>query len=257
MTVEPPLPPPPPRRSLLARMRASFLTGLAVVLPVGLTLYLVWAVVGWIDGWILPLIPANLRPDALLRQWFGPQWAYPVPGLGVLVFLAFTVIVGWVAKGLIGNSIIHRGEQMVERMPVIRSIYGAIKQVVETFFNKKERGFDRACLVEFPHPGSWVLGFISSRPRGELANRLEAEGEEYSAVFVGLTPFTSGMLLFVRTRELVILDEMGIEDAAKLIISGGLVYPPARNGAPGQGNAGPPISPRLPPADGTPSPGGD
>lgn len=231
MSVEPPL----PRRSLLARLRANFLTGLVVVLPVGLTLYLVWAVVGWIDGWILPLIPANLRPDALMSQWFGPRWAYPVPGLGVLVFLVFTVIIGWVAKGLIGNSIIHRGEQMVERMPVIRSVYGAIKQVVETFFNKKERGFDHACLIEFPRPGSWALGFISSRPRGELARRLEAHGEDYSAVFVGLTPFTSGMLLFVPTRELVILDEMGIEDAAKLIISGGLVYPVARNGAPGPG----------------------
>lgn len=215
----------PPRRSLLAGLRASFLTGLVVVLPIGLTLYLVWAVIGWIDGWILPLIPGAYQPDALMRRWFGPEYEFPVRGVGVLVFLFFTILVGWLAKGLIGRSVIRRGEDLVDRMPVVRSVYGGIKQVAETFFNKKETSFDKACLVEFPRPGSWALGFISTKPKGELALRLAEKGEEFSAVFVGLTPFTSGMLLFVPTRELVILDDVGIDDAAKLIVSGGLVYP--------------------------------
>ncbi|MGA0542321.1 DUF502 domain-containing protein [Neotabrizicola sp. VNH66] len=221
MTVEPN----PPRRSLLAGLRASFLTGLVVVLPIGLTLYLVWAVIGWIDGWILPLIPGAYQPDALMRHWFGPAYEFPVRGVGVLVFLFFTIMVGWLAKGLIGRSVIRRGEDIVDRMPVVRSVYGGIKQVAETFFNKKEQSFDKACLVEFPRPGSWALGFISTKPKGELAVRLAAQGQEYSAVFVGLTPFTSGILLFVPTAELVVLDEVGIDDAAKLIVSGGLVYP--------------------------------
>ncbi len=221
MTVEPN----PPRRSLLAGLRASFLTGLVVVLPIGLTLYLVWAVIGWIDGWILPLIPGAYQPDALMRHWFGPAYEFPVRGVGVLVFLFFTIMVGWLAKGLIGRSVIRRGEDIVDRMPVVRSVYGGIKQVAETFFNKKEQSFDKACLVEFPRPGSWALGFISTKPKGELATRLAAQGQEYSAVFVGLTPFTSGILLFVPTAELVVLDEVGIDDAAKLIVSGGLVYP--------------------------------
>lgn len=212
------------RRGVLAGLRASFLTGLVVVLPVGLTLYVVWAGIGWIDGWILPLIPASYQPDALIRRWFGPEYEFPVRGVGVLVFLVTTVMIGWMAKGLIGKSIIRWGEGLVDRTPIVRSVYGAIKQVAETFFNKKEQSFDKVCLVEFPRPGSWALGFLSTRPKGELAERLAALGPEMSAVFVGLTPFTSGMLLFVPTRDLTILD-MKVDDAAKLIVSGGLVYP--------------------------------
>ena len=215
----------PPRRGFFASLRSSFLTGLVVVLPVGLTIYLVWAVIGWIDGWILPLIPASYQPDALMRYYLGPEYEFPVRGVGVLVFLFFTIFMGWVAKGLIGRSIIKRGENLVDRMPVIRSVYGAFKQIAETFFNKKEQSFDKACLVEFPRAGSWALGFISTKPKGEVALRLAELGEDFSAVFVGLTPFTSGMLLFVPTRELMILDQTGIDDAAKLIVSGGLVYP--------------------------------
>jgi uncharacterized membrane protein len=128
------------------------------------------------------------------------------------------------AKGLIGRSVIRKGEEMVDRMPVVRSIYGAIKQIAETFFNKKEQSFDKVVLVEFPRPGSWALGFVSTRPKGELAEKLDHMGPDIAAVFVGLTPFTSGMLLFVPTKDLVELD-MGVDDAAKLIVSGGLVYP--------------------------------
>jgi uncharacterized membrane protein len=212
------------KRGFLAGLRASFLTGLVVVLPIGLTIYFVWAVIGWIDGWILPLIPAAYQPDALIRRWFGPEYEFPVRGVGVLVFLVTTVLIGWMAKGLIGRSVIRRGEDMVDRMPVVRSIYGAIKQVAETFFNKKEQSFDKVVLVEFPRPGSWALGFLSTRPKGELAEKLAHLGPDMSAVFVGLTPFTSGMLLFVPTKDLVIMD-MGVDDAAKLIVSGGLVYP--------------------------------
>ncbi|MFN3575598.1 MAG: DUF502 domain-containing protein, partial [Tabrizicola sp.] len=124
----------------------------------------------------------------------------------------------------IGRTVIRSGEDLVDRMPIVRSIYSALKQVAETFFNKKEKSFDKVVLVEFPRPGSWALGFMSTRPKGELAERLAAMGPDMSAVFVGLTPFTSGMLLFVPTRDLIVMD-MGVDDAAKLIVSGGLVYP--------------------------------
>jgi uncharacterized membrane protein len=217
-------PHPPHRRGFLASLRASFLTGLVVVLPIGLTIYIVWAFIGWLDGWILPLIPASYQPDALISRWLGPEYEFPVRGVGVLVFLIVTIIVGWLAKGLIGRSVIRSGENLVERMPVVRSVYGAIKQIAETFFNKKEQSFDKVVLVEFPRPGAWALGFLSTRPKGELADRLAALGPDMSAVFVGLTPFTSGMLLFVPTKDLIVMD-MGVDDAAKLIVSGGLVYP--------------------------------
>jgi len=213
-----------PRRGFLATLRSSFLTGLVVVLPIGLTLYFVVAVIGWIDGWILPLIPSYYQPDALIRRWIGPEYEFPVRGVGVLVFLIVTIAIGWMAKGLIGRSVIRSGEDLVDRMPVVRSVYGAIKQIAETFFNKKEKSFDKVVLVEFPGPGSWALGFMSTRPRGELAEKLEHLGPDMSAVFVGLTPFTSGMLLFVPSKDLILMD-MGIDDAAKLIVSGGLVYP--------------------------------
>jgi len=212
------------RRGILGRLRASFLTGLVVVLPVGLTAYFAWTLVGWIDGWILPLIPAHLQPEAFVERYFGPDANFPVRGVGVLVFLVFTVMIGWLAKGLFGRSVIKMGEEMVDRMPIIRSVYGGIKQVAETFFNKTEKSFDQVCLLEFPRSGTWALGFISTKPKGEVAHRLASLGPDYSAVFVGLTPFTSGMLLFVPTKDLTFLD-MKIEDAAKLIVSGGLVYP--------------------------------
>ena len=216
--------PHPTRRGFLATLRSSFLTGLVVVLPIGLTLYFVVAVIGWIDGWILPLIPAYYQPDVLIGRWIGPEYEFPVRGVGVLVFLIVTILIGWMAKGLIGRSVIRSGEDLVDRMPVVRSVYGAIKQIAETFFNKKEKSFDKVVLVEFPGPGSWALGFLSTRPRGELAEKLEHLGPDLSAVFVGLTPFTSGMLLFVPSKDLIFMD-MGIDDAAKLIVSGGLVYP--------------------------------
>jgi uncharacterized membrane protein len=220
-------PAPPRRRGILGSLRASFLTGLVVVLPIGLTIYFGWTLIGWIDAWILPLIPAAYQPEALMHDIFGPEANFPVRGVGVLVFLVFTIIIGWMAKGLFGRSVIRWGEDLVDRMPIVRSVYGGIKQVAETFFNKKEQSFDKVCLLEFPRAGSYALGFLSTRPKGELAQRLAELGPDMSAVFVGLTPFTSGMLLFVPTKDLTILD-MKIDDAAKLIVSGGLVYPIAK-----------------------------
>lgn len=217
---------PGPKRSLFTALRGSFLTGLVVVLPVGLTIYVVWALIGWIDAWILPLIPAAYKPDALLHEWFGPEADFPLRGVGVLVFLFFTTLIGWAARGLIGRTVIRQGELLVNRMPVIRSVYSGIKQVAETFFAKSERSFDRACLVEFPRPGSWVVGLIAASAKGEIAERLPG-AEPMIAVFVALTPLTSGMLLYVPARDVVMLD-MKPDDAIKLIISGGLVYPPPK-----------------------------
>ena len=162
----------PSRRSILGALRASFLTGLVVVLPVGLTIYVVWGVIGWIDGWILPLIPSHLQPDALMRHYFGPEANFPVRGVGVLVFLVFTALMGWLARGLIGRTLMRQAEGIVDRVPLVRSIYSGVKQVTETFFAKSEKSFERTCLVEFPRPGSWAVGMVSSAPRGEIATKL-------------------------------------------------------------------------------------
>ena len=212
------------RRSLASSLRSSFLTGLVVVLPISLTIYLIWSVIGWLDGWILPLIPVTYHPERLMQHYFGPGGAYQIRGVGVVVFLVFTTVMGWIAKGLIGRSILSRLDRLVDRMPVVRSLYGALKQVAETVFNKTEASFDKTCLVEFPRPGVWVLGLISARPKGEIAEKL---GVDMIAVFIGLTPFTSGFVVFVPRQDVIPLG-LTPEDAAKLVASGGLVYPAAK-----------------------------
>lgn len=214
------------RRGLLAGLRASFLTGLVVVLPIGLTIYLIWTVIGWIDGWILPLIPGPWKPDVVVREIFGPDATIPVRGVGVVVFLVFTVVVGWVAKGLLGRSLLHWAERLVDRMPVVRSIYNGLKQIAETVFAQSETNFERACLVEYPKENIWAIGFVSTRAKGELQAKLNGHGfEDVISVFLPTTPNpTSGFLLYVAEKDVIYLD-MKIEDAAKLIISAGLVYP--------------------------------
>ncbi|MBC7476560.1 MAG: DUF502 domain-containing protein [Pseudorhodobacter sp.] len=215
----------PKRRSITGGLRSSFLTGLVVVLPIGLTIYLIWAVIGWLDGWILPLLPEAYHPEELMRDLFGPNRGFPIRGVGVVVFLVFTTFMGWIAKGLIGRTILAQLDRLIERMPVVRSLYGALKQVADTVFNKTESSFEKTCLVEFPRPGVWVLGLISARPKGEIADKL---GPDKIAVFIGLTPFTSGFVAFVSRQDVIELD-LTVEEAAKLVASGGLVYPVPRD----------------------------
>lgn len=224
---------PSAKRSFFAALRAAFFTGLVVVLPVGLTIYVVWAVIGWIDGWILPLIPTAYQPEALVRRAFGPEAEFPVRGLGVLVFLVVTAAVGWVARGIIGRSIIRRTENMVDRLPVVRSVYSGLKQVTETFFTKAEKNFDRTCLVRFPHQDTWAVGLIAGSPKGEIAHKLpqNAAGSPMVAVFVALTPMTSGVLIFVPETDIIALD-MKADEAIKLVVSAGLVYPQDKPTAP-------------------------
>ncbi len=209
----------PRKRGLLASLRASFLTGLVVIMPVGMTIWLIWTLFGWVDGFVLPVIPDRFNPE----EYIGIN----LRGIGVIFFLVFTIVVGWVAKGLIGRSLIRFGETLVARTPVVRSIYSGIKQIAETVFAQSERSFEKACLVQYPRKGIWAIGFISTEARGEIAARADTVGGLVS-VFVPTTPNpTSGFLLYFPAEDVVELD-MTIEDAAKLVISAGLVYPPDR-----------------------------
>lgn len=210
----------PRRPGLLARLRASFLTGLVVIAPVGLTIWLIWTVIGWIDGVVLPLVPHTFQPE----QYIGIN----LRGLGVVFFLVFTIIVGWIAKGLIGRSLIRFAEGLVDRMPVVRSIYSGVKQIAETVFAQSERSFEKACLVQYPRKGIWAIGFVSTTAKGEVSDRAETGGRLLS-IFVPTTPNpTSGFLLFFPEEDVIELD-MSVEDAAKLVISAGLVYPNGKN----------------------------
>ncbi|MEN8831565.1 MAG: DUF502 domain-containing protein [Pacificibacter sp.] len=224
---------PAPRRSLFTVLRASFFTGLVVVAPIGLTAYLIWTVTGWFDGWVLNFVPQAYHPGELINRLLGytdPNNQLPVNvrGIGVVIFLIFTVIVGWLAKGLLGRSFIGWAESLVDRTPVVSSIYNGLKQIAETVFAQSETSFDQACMVEYPRKGSWAIGFVSTTAKGEVA-ALAEDGDPLISIFVPTTPNpTSGFLLFFPKSDVKILD-MTVEDAAKLVISAGLVYPNTKN----------------------------
>ncbi len=220
------------RGGVFASLRASFLTGLVVIAPIGLTLWLIWTITGWIDGWVLPFVPSQWKLD----HYIGTN----LRGVGVVIFLLFTIVVGWLAKGIIGRSLLAWGEGIVDRMPVVRSIYNGLKQITETVFAQTETSFDKACLLEYPRKGIWAIGFVSTTTKGELNRRIPRD-DAILSVFLPTTPNpTSGFLLFVPAADLILL-EMSVEDAAKLVISAGLVYPNAKD-------------PTVPPAKAPPPP---
>jgi uncharacterized membrane protein len=203
-----------PRPGLAQRLRNDFLTGLVVVLPVFLTFYIVSALVNFVDANVVPLVPARYRPPSFENLF----------GIGLIIFLVLTTAVGAMAKGLFGRQIIQFGETLVDRTPIVRSIYNALKQIVETVLSQSGTSFKQACLVEYPRKGLWAIAFVATEGRGELSDK-SAE-PDLLAVFVPTTPNpTSGFLLYAPRRDVVMLD-MTVEEAAKLIISAGLVSPP-------------------------------
>ncbi len=204
------------RARFFSNIRANFLTGLIVVAPVFLTFYFTWSFVGFIDGFVLPLVPEAYQPGRYL--------GIDVKGYGVIVFLLFTIFIGAVTKGFFGRAILRRAEALVDRMPVVRSIYNGLKQIVETILNQSNSSFEHACLVEYPRKGIWAVAFVSTETKGEVLDKLPAKGGFHS-VFLPTTPNpTSGFLLFVPTKDIIFLD-MDVESAAKLVISAGLVRP--------------------------------
>lgn len=201
-------------RGVWARLKRYFLTGLVVAVPIGLTIYLAWWVVTFIDGNVLPLLPDRYNPDTLLP--------YNIPGLGVLILVAGVTLLGALAANLFGNALINFGERIVGRMPVIRTIYTSSKQIMQTVVAQSDNTFQDVCLFEYPRRGIWVIGFVTSKSGGEIKRKV---GEDMLSIFLPTTPNpTSGYLLFVPHADAHILD-MSVEDGAKLIISAGLVMP--------------------------------
>ncbi|MEJ6398274.1 DUF502 domain-containing protein [Yoonia sp. 208BN28-4] len=220
------------RPGLIARLRSNFLAGLIIVAPIGLTIWLIWTVVGWVDGWVWPFIPEQFHPEEVINSLLGREGAdrinVNVRGVGVVIFLIFTVVVGWLGKGLIGRFVLRWGERIVDRMPVVRSIYNGVKQIAETVFSQRDTSFDKACLIEYPRRGIWAIAFISTNAKGEVKSKL-SDGEDIATVFLPTTPNpTSGFLLFLPRSDIKELD-MTVEDAAKLVISAGLVYPNSKD----------------------------
>ncbi len=205
-----------PRQTIWQRTRGNFLTGLVIVAPVVLTIYLIWTVVNFIDAKVVPWVPSIYNPNTYI--------GVDVPGFGVIIFIIFTAIVGALTKGLFGRQLVRFWENLISRTPVVRSVYKGLKQIVETILSQSGASFQQACLVQYPRPGIWAIAFISTDTKGEVFEHIPSD--EVVSVFLPTTPNpTSGFLLFVPKSDVVILD-MSVEDAAKLIISAGLVVPP-------------------------------
>jgi len=225
----------PRKPGIFASLRSNFLTGLIVIAPIGLTIWLVWSLIGWVDGFVLPFLPNAYNPALFINRYL--DIGIDVRGVGVIVFLVFTFLVGWIAKGLIGRWLLGVAERLVFSIPLVRSVYSGLKQITETVLAQGNANFEQACLVEYPRKGIWAIAFVSTNAKGEIADRAETQ---MISIFLPTTPNpTSGFLLFVPRKDAIMLD-MSVEDAAKLVISAGLVYP----------NGNDPTQPADPPAIG-------
>jgi uncharacterized membrane protein len=214
--VSPIIPEPTHQRGAAYRLRTYFLTGLVVAGPLAITVYLTWSFVTWVDDLVRPFIPVAYRPETYL------PWRVPGTGL-VVAFFAITML-GFLTANLVGRTLVEAGETLLDRMPLVRSIYKGLKQVFETLFSEGGSSFRKVGLVEFPAPGMWSLVFLSQPPGGEITARLPLQ-DEYVSAFMPCTPNpTTGFFFYVPRREVIELD-IKVEAAAKLIMTAGLIQP--------------------------------
>ncbi|MBC8268459.1 MAG: DUF502 domain-containing protein [Rhodospirillaceae bacterium] len=205
----------PVKISFTGRLRAYFLAGVLITAPISITFYLAWLFINFVDSKVTPLIPLKYSPETYLP--FG------TPGLGLVVVFVVLTLIGALTAGFVGRLYLRTSERLLNRMPVIRGFYSAIKQILETVLAQQSNAFREAVLVEYPRRGMWAIAFITGRTKGEVQNLTK---EECINIFLPTTPNpTSGFLLFVPKKELVPLS-MSVEEALKMVISGGIVTPP-------------------------------
>lgn len=202
---------------VVARLRGYFLAGVLVTAPISITLYVTWVFLLWVDSLITPHIPAVYNPNTYLP--------FSLPGIGLIVAVTFFILVGWFAKNFLGRMVISLSEYVVHRLPVIRTIYAALKQIFETVMTSQSQAFREVVMFEYPRKGMWALGFVTGLSRGEVQRLTE---NEVVNVFLPTTPNpTSGFLLFIPRKDLVVM-KMSVEEGIKMIVSGGIITPPDR-----------------------------
>jgi len=198
--------------SLIKWIRNRFFTGVIIALPIVATVTVVSWIVQKVDNNVLRLIPLQWNPKTYI--------GFDIPGLGLILSIVLLFLLGVVASNFIGNSVIKAGERLLARVPVVSPVYNALKQIVTTVAQQKDRAFRDVCLLEYPRPGLWAIGFVTADLAGAPADVLP---DGYVCVFVPTTPNpTSGFLLFTKEDDIKILD-MTPEEGAKMIISGGMV----------------------------------
>ncbi|MFO8163909.1 MAG: DUF502 domain-containing protein [Desulfatiglandales bacterium] len=201
----------------MKRFRTSlknyFLTGLLVLLPIYITVKIILFLIKGMDA-ILRYIPPKYLPETYLQFY--------IPGLGLILVVIIILVVGLLTRNFIGGKIVRFGENIVNRIPFVRSLYTGVKQLMEAFFIQKNDAFKRVGLLEYPRRGIYVLGFITGESKGEVQSKT---GKNMINVFVPTSPNpTSGFYILIPEDDLIILD-MSVEDAFKLIISGGMLSP--------------------------------
>ena len=200
-----------------ARFRRYFLAGILVTSPILITAYVTWMIITFIDSQVAGLLPDSLD--------FTKQLPHQIPGLGLIISIFTITIIGALTPGFIGRTLLKAGERVLDKMPVVRTIYGAIKQIMETVMSTNSESFREVVLVEYPRKGIWVIGFVTGETKGEVQSLNE---NQLINIFIPTTPNpTSGFLLFLPKQDLVYMD-MKVEDAVKMVISGGIVTPPQK-----------------------------
>ena len=202
------------------RIRNYFLTGLIVAGPVAVTTWLIWAFVTWVDDWVRPLIPDMYRPETYLP--------WKIPGSGLVIAIFALTLLGFLTANLVGRTLLQLGDNLIDRMPIVRPIYKTVKQVFTMLFSKSGTSFRKVGLVEFPAPGMWSLVFISQPPSSDVEASLPGE-EEYVSVFLPCTPNPTTGFFFYLPRSRIIDLDVPVESAATLIMSAGMIQP-GRNG---------------------------
>jgi uncharacterized membrane protein len=207
---------PPAHVGALARLRNYFLTGLILVGPIYITLNLTWWFITWVDDAMRPFIPVGLRTETYLP--------FRVPGYGLIIAFFALTLLGFLAAGLVGRTLVEFSENLLNRMPIVRPIYKTVKQIFETLFSKTGSSFRRVGLVEFP-TGMWSLVFLSQPPSADMATRLPEP--DYVGAFMPCTPNpTTGFFFYVQRKDVIELD-ITVEQAMTLIMSAGMAQPGA------------------------------
>lgn len=200
-----------------AKIRGYFIAGILVVAPITITLYLAFFFVTSIDSWVASLVPDAYNPNNYLP--------FSIPGLGLVVVFLTLVVIGFFAANFLGRFLIKFSEYILDRVPVIKTIYGSIKQIMETVLANQSDAFREAVLLEYPRKGTWSIGFLTGTTSGEVQ---KVTKDKMINVFVPTTPNpTSGFLLFVPEKDVYKL-HMTVEEAIKMVVSGGIVTPQDR-----------------------------
>jgi uncharacterized membrane protein len=199
---------------LFAWLRGRFFAGMVIAAPLAATFFILQFLITFIDNRVKPLLPPLLQPETYTN--------YAIPGFGVLVMVIALTILGAVTANLVGRSLLAATDRILSRIPIVKNVYAAIKQLTEVLANNQQASFDRCVMVEYPKKDSWCIAFVSSHAQGEIGSKL---GTSKIGVFVPTTPNpTSGFLIYVEESETIPL-EMTVEEGAKMILTAGLVVP--------------------------------